>query len=184
MGPNTRLVFSLLKSSMFVAFLERLTGIDDIIPDPHYRGSGLHQTEPGGFLRVHADFNRYESLKLDRRVNVFLFLNQDWDHSWGGALELWPRDMSTCEQKIQPVFNRLVIFRTTDFSYHGYTDPIRSPYPRRSVSMYYYTNGRPADEKADPSDGKHAHGTLWQKVKCAMQSDGDISPVCSDGRPS
>lgn len=140
MGPNTRLIFSLLKSSAFVSFLEQLTGIDNIISDPHYRGSGLHQTEPGGFLRVHADFNRYERFGLDRRVNVFLFLNEAWDPSWGGALELWPRDMNTCEQKIQPVFNRLVIFRTTDFSYHGYTDQIRSPYPRRSVSMYYYTD--------------------------------------------
>lgn len=178
MGPNTRLIFSLLKSSLFVAFLEKLSGVDDIIPDPHYRGSGLHQTESGGFLRVHADFNRYERFGLDRRVNVFLFLNKDWDPSWGGALELWPRDMSACAQKILPVFNRLAIFRTTDFSYHGYTDPIRSPYPRRSVSMYYYTNGRPSDEKEDPSDGAHSHGTLWQKVKCAMQSDDAVSPTC------
>jgi hypothetical protein len=51
MGPYTRLVFGLLKSSMFVEFLERLSGIENIIPDPHYRGSGLHQTGPGGFLR-------------------------------------------------------------------------------------------------------------------------------------
>lgn len=183
MGPNTRLIFSLLKSSAFVSFLEQLTGIDNIISDPHYRGSGLHQTEPGGFLRVHADFNRYERFGLDRRVNVFLFLNEAWDPSWGGALELWPRDMNTCEQKIQPVFNRLVIFRTTDFSYHGYTDQIRSPYPRRSVSMYYYTNGRPNDEKIDVSDGAHAHGTLWQKVKCAMQSDDAMIPTCKESQP-
>ena len=178
MGPNTRLIFSMLKSSLFVTFLERLTGIDDIIPDPHYRGSGLHQTEPGGFLNVHADFNRYGRYGLDRRVNVFLFLNEDWDPSWGGALELWPRDMSACEEKIQPLFNRLAIFRTTDFSYHGYTDPLRSPYPRRSVSMYYYTNGRPNDEKIDPHDGEYAHSTLWQKVRCAMQSEDAISPAC------
>ena len=91
MGPYTRLVFGFLKTSLFVEFLERLSGIDDIIPDPHYRGSGLHQTGPGGFLRVHADFNRYERYGLDRRVNVFLFLNENWDPDWGGALELWPR---------------------------------------------------------------------------------------------
>ena len=127
---------------------------------------------------MHADFNRYERFGLDRRVNVFLFLNADWDESWGGALELWPRDMSACEQKTQPVFNRLAIFRTTDFSYHGYADPIRSPYPRRSVSMYYYTNGRPDNEKVDPAEGAHAHGTLWQKVKCAMQSDDAVTPTC------
>ena len=180
MGPNTRLIFSLMKSSLFISFLEQLTGIDDILPDPHYRGSGLHQTDNGGFLRVHADFNRYERYGLDRRVNVFLFLNKDWDPSWGGALELWPRDMSACEQKIQPVFNRLAIFRTTDFSYHGYTDPVRAPFPRRSVSMYYYTNGRPNDEKINPNDGAHVHGTLWQKVHCTMQSDDAMSPKCKD----
>uniref|UniRef100_A0A7S0SYB6 Prolyl 4-hydroxylase alpha subunit Fe(2+) 2OG dioxygenase domain-containing protein n=1 Tax=Mantoniella antarctica TaxID=81844 RepID=A0A7S0SYB6_9CHLO len=179
MGPYTRLVFGLLKSSMFVEFLERLSGIENIIPDPHYRGSGLHQTGPGGFLRVHADFNRYARFQLDRRVNVFLFLNEEWDPAWGGALELWPRNMSRCEVKIQPLFNRLVIFRSTDFSYHGYTDPIRSPHPRRSASMYYYTLGRPDDEKIAPqAAGTKSHGTLWQKVKCAMQTDEAISPAC------
>mmetsp|Transcript_38584 Transcript_38584/g.61839 ORF Transcript_38584/g.61839 Transcript_38584/m.61839 type:complete len:335 (-) Transcript_38584:511-1515(-) len=179
MGPYTRLVFALLKSSLFVKFLERLSGIENIIPDPHYRGSGLHQTGPGGFLRVHADFNRYARFQLDRRVNVFLFLNEEWDPAWGGALELWPRNMSRCEVKIQPLFNRLVIFRSTDFSYHGYTDPIRSPHPRRSASMYYYTLGRPDDEKIAPqAAGTKSHGTLWQKVKCAMQTDEAISPAC------
>jgi len=176
MGPATRALFGLLKSSIFVEFLEKLTGIDDIIPDPHFRGSGLHQTDPGGFLRVHADFNRYERYGLDRRVNVFLFLNEHWLPAWGGALELWPRDVSRCETKIQPLFNRLVVFRTTDFSYHGYTDPIRSPYPRRSAALYYYTNGRPVEEKIDPTSD--AHSTLWQKVKCAMQSDDALAPKC------
>ena len=120
MGPATRALFGLLKSSIFVEFLEKLTGIDDIIPDPHFRGSGLHQTDPGGFLRVHADFNRYERYGLDRRVNVFLFLNEHWLPAWGGALELWPRDVSRCETKIHALFNRLVVFRRTDFSFHGY----------------------------------------------------------------
>ena len=58
--------------------------------------------------------------------------------------------------KIEPLFSRLVIFRTTDFSYHGYTDPIRSPFSRRSVSMYHNTNGRPAEEKIDPDIDAHA----------------------------
>ena len=58
--------------------------------------------------------------------------------------------------KIEPLFSRLVIFRTTDFSYHGYTDPIRSPFSRRSVSMYHNTNGRPTEEKIDPDIDTHA----------------------------
>jgi hypothetical protein len=40
MGPHTRLVFALLKSSLFVRFLEQMSGIEDIVADPHFRGSG------------------------------------------------------------------------------------------------------------------------------------------------
>ena len=177
-GALTRFLFLLFKSSTFTTFLEDISGIDNVIPDPHFRGSGLHSTAPHGFLRVHADFNRYERYKLDRRINVFLFLNSEWKERWGGALELWPRNMSTCERKIQPIFNRLVIFKTTDFSYHGYTDPLTSPFPRRSMAMYYYTNGRPDDEKVDKGD--HSHSTLWQEVPCKMQGLESLGPKCSN----
>jgi len=176
-GAMTRFLFLLFKSSTFTTFLEDISGIDNVIPDPHFRGSGLHSTAPRGFLRVHADFNRYERYKLDRRINVFLFLNSEWKEKWGGALELWPRNMSTCERKIQPIFNRLVIFRTTDFSYHGYTDPLTSPFPRRSMAMYYYTNGRPDEEKIGKGD--HSHSTLWQEVPCKMQGLESLGPKCS-----
>jgi len=161
MGPYTRLVFALLKSSLFVRFLEEMSGIEGLVADPHFRGSGLHETEPGGFLRVHADFNQYPRYALDRRVNVFLFLNEEWDDAWGGHLELWPRNMSQCAKNIRPTFNRLVAFRSSDFSYHGYTEPLTSPVPRRSLSLYYYTHGRPKGESVtDFAGGKHT--TLWQ----------------------
>jgi Rps23 Pro-64 3,4-dihydroxylase Tpa1-like proline 4-hydroxylase len=118
MGPYTRVLFALLKSSLFVRFLEELSSIENIVADPHFRG-GLHQTETGGFLKLHADFNRYPEYGLDRRVNVFLFLNEEWDDAWGGHLQLWPRNMSQCGANIRPTFNRLVAFRSSDFSYHG-----------------------------------------------------------------
>ena len=67
-----------------IQFLETLTGIDGVIPDPYFVGGGLHQIKPGGHLEVHADFNRHTKLKLDRRINLLLYLNKDWKDEYGG----------------------------------------------------------------------------------------------------
>ena len=36
---------------------------------------------------------------------------------FGGHLELWDRNVERCVQRLLPVFNRMVVFSTTDFSY-------------------------------------------------------------------
>jgi hypothetical protein len=158
MGPVTRQVLGELNGQVFIEFLETITGIKGIIPDPHYLGGGLHQIERGGFLKVHADFNRHDRLKLDRRLNLLLYLNKDWDESYGGHLELWDQTMTRCAKRVLPVFDRIVIFATTDFSYHGHPDPLTCPADRsrRSLALYYYTNGRPASELSS------AHSTLFR----------------------
>jgi hypothetical protein len=141
-------------------FLEALTGIEGLIPDPYFGGAGPHQILPGGFLKVHTDFNWHPLLKLDRRLNLLVYLNQDWRQEYGGELELWSRDMARCEQRILPVFNRTVVFSTTDFSFHGHPRPLACPEgrSRKSVSFYYYTNGRPEGERSAP------HDTIFQKT--------------------
>lgn len=165
MGTYTRVFFSFLKSSMFISFLEELTGIKYIIADPHFRGSGLHFTAPGGNLNIHADFNKYNEFKLDRRVNVFIYLNNDWPDEYGGHLDLWSRDMKTCYERIAPKLGRFVVFSSTDFSYHGHPEPIAAPKgrARRSMALYYYTNGRPNEECLENDCNGNAHSTLFQK---------------------
>ncbi|EEC49972.1 predicted protein [Phaeodactylum tricornutum CCAP 1055/1] len=171
MGLHTKILFSAMKSSNFIHFLEMLTGIQDIIPDPHYRGSGIHLTATGGNLNVHADFNKYEAYQLDRRVNSFVFLNQDWPESYGGHLEFWTKDMGSCVQRILPVFGRFVVFSSTDFSYHGHPQPLSTPEgrARRSLALYYYTNGRPANECLKGDCSGRGHSTLFQRpVGCKI----------------
>jgi Rps23 Pro-64 3,4-dihydroxylase Tpa1-like proline 4-hydroxylase len=148
MTPVIRHLLQEFNSASMVNFLERLTGIDGLVPDPHYWGGGLHQIERGGHLAVHADFNRHERLRLDRRLNLLLYLNQDWQPEWGGALELWSRDMTRCCTSILPVANRCVVFDTTDTSFHGHPEPLACPpdRTRRSLALYYYSNGRPAGD--------------------------------------
>jgi Rps23 Pro-64 3,4-dihydroxylase Tpa1-like proline 4-hydroxylase len=158
--PDLQLFLYEMNSAPVLQFLQALTGIEGLIPDPYYGGAGPHQILPGGFLKVHVDFNWHPLLKLDRRLNLLVYLNQDWREEYGGHLELWNRDMSRCEQKILPTFNRTVVFSTTDFSYHGHPTPLACPpgMSRKSVSFYYYTNGRPAAERSAP------HDTIFQKT--------------------
>ncbi|NER51250.1 MAG: 2OG-Fe(II) oxygenase, partial [Symploca sp. SIO1A3] len=134
MGEKTRFLLYQLNSSTFVTFLEKLTGIDGIIPDPHFQGGGLHQIERGGFLKLHADFNRHKQLRLDRRLNLLIYLNKDWQEEYGGYFEMWDTEMTRCEQKVLPLFNRCVVFSTTDFSYHGHPDPLTCPEGRTRKS--------------------------------------------------
>jgi hypothetical protein len=147
-GAMTRLFLYHLNSITFLEFLSRVTGIDNLISDPRFDGGGLHQIVPGGKLGVHADFNKHRNFGLDRRLNLLLYLNKDWREEYGGHLELWNRDMSRCEGKVLPIFNRVMIFGTTDFTYHGHPDPLRCPegMTRKSLALYYFTNGRPAEE--------------------------------------
>ena len=154
LGSATRSLLYHLNSSAFIDFLETLTGIRGLIPDPHLWGGGVHQIVRGGFLKVHADFNRHPRLKLDRRLNLLLYLNPGWQEEWGGCFELWDRDMTACRKKILPTFGRCVIFSTTDYSYHGHPDPLDCPEgtTRKSIALYYYSNGRPRDETA----GEHS----------------------------
>ena len=143
-----------MNSFEMLLWLEALTGIEGLIPDPYFGGGGLHQIEPGGFLKIHADFNVHPKLKLDRRMNMLVYLNKEWRDEYGGHLELWDRDMSACRKKILPLFNRTLIFSTTDTSFHGHPHPLTAPegMSRKSVSLYYYTAGRPEAERSAPHD--------------------------------
>ena len=85
-----------------------------MIPDPYLIGGGLHRTRVGGSLAVHADFNKHPRFTLDRRLNLLVYLNEDWTEANGGWLELWDRDMQRCVQRVLPTFNRTVIFSTSD----------------------------------------------------------------------
>ena len=147
-GPVTRLFMYHLNSYTFLDFIGKVTGIDNLIPDPRFEGGGLHQIVPGGKLGVHADFNRHRDYGLDRRLNLLLYLNKDWRQEYGGELQLWDRDMKQCEAKVLPIFNRVMIFGTTDFTYHGHPDPLQCPegMTRKSLALYYFSNGRPAEE--------------------------------------
>ncbi len=140
-GPLTRMLFAELNSRAFIAFLSGLTGIKGLIPDPYHAGAGLHETRRGGHLSIHADFPRHKEMGLTRRLNLLIYLNDDWQDDFGGALELWDRGMQAAARRIMPLFGRAVIFSTERDTFHGHPDPLTCPADRsrRSIAVYYYT---------------------------------------------
>jgi hypothetical protein len=158
-GETTKYFMHYMNSEPFLEFLSALTGIENLIPDPGFEGGGCHQILPGGRLGIHADFNKHPKTKLDRRLNVLVYMNEDWDESFGGHFELWDVEMKGCVKRILPLFNRMAIFSTTSTSYHGHPNPLTCPpdRTRKSLALYYYTNGRPEEEMND------AHLTLFRE---------------------
>ena len=172
LSKSTVEFINFLNSSIFIKYLQKITDIKEIlIPDPYLIGGGLHELRNEGFLNIHSDFNRHPKMKLDRRLNILIYLNKDWKDEFGGQLQLWDINMKECKKNIVPIFNRMVIFSTTDTSYHG--NPIEVNHPtfisRKSIAMYYYSNGRPHSEN-ELGD----HSTIFRKRPKSEDIDGNV----------
>lgn len=150
MGPVARNLFYTFNSLPFIRVIENISGIKGLIPDPYFRGAGLHEIRTGGHLSVHADFNHHVNMDLERRINLLIYLNDDWKDEYGGQLELWTTDMKSKEQSIVPLFNRAAMFSTTSFSNHGNPNPVAHPdgRSRKSIALYYYTATWSAEKRS------------------------------------
>ncbi len=178
LGPNAREFIRFLNSQVFLDFLSNLTGIKHLIPDPTLAGGGYHELKPGGFLKIHSDFNKHPDTKLDRRINVLVYLNKEWRSEYGGQFELWNEDMTACVKKIEPFFNTMAIFSTTSKSYHGNPEVIKCPEgnSRKSIAMYYYTNGRPEHEVLEYFED---HSTIF-KARVGLDNLNDTEKYVND----
>ena len=160
--PIIRDIFIELNSKKFISKLEKLMGIENLIcNNVELKGAGIHRIENGGFLENHTDFNSYiyKNTKIDRRINLLIYLNKGWKKEYNG--DLWICDASTkkCIKKIEPILNRCVIFNTTNKSIHGHPVPLDLPsnMRRQSIAVYYYTKS-----KGDLDfEGDSIHSTIW-----------------------
>ena len=161
LSPSYRDLDELIKSSEFLRLIGKLTGIENLLYDPFYFGGGTHENREGQDLDPHVDFNRHPIENWHRRLNLIVYLNPEWQDGWGGSLEIHtdPRSDENRVELITPLFNRCVIFETTETSWHGFSritlpDSCKN-LSRRSIALYFYTTSRPADETAD------THSTIY-----------------------
>lgn len=162
-GNNLQNLFIELNSKEFISKLENLTGIKDLITnDITLQGAGIHRIKNEGYLQLHTDFNSYNNKygKLDRRINLLLYMNKEWKEQYNGMLCLCDKDKNICVKKILPLLNRCIIFNTTNKSIHGHPEKLNIPddIARQSIAVYYYTkniNG------INDFEGDCPHSTIW-----------------------
>jgi Rps23 Pro-64 3,4-dihydroxylase Tpa1-like proline 4-hydroxylase len=137
----TRHLFQTFNSRAFILFLEEMTGIKGLIPDPYFIGAGIHKTLTGGHLDIHADFNVHGHMGVERRLNVLIYLNPEWKEEYGGSFEIWDREMTRKMASFAPTENRMCCFSTGSDTFHGNPEPVNHPdgLPRQSIALYYYT---------------------------------------------
>ena len=147
----------LVHSTEFLQLIGTVTGIDDLRYDPYYFGGGTHENRHGQDLDPHVDFNYHPVTHQHRRLNLIVYLNEEWDTRWGGALQLHLDPYRPVHEDqiitIPPLLNCCVIFETNEHSWHGF-ERINLPehmqqLSRKSFALYYYTDTRPVKETAE-----------------------------------
>jgi Rps23 Pro-64 3,4-dihydroxylase Tpa1-like proline 4-hydroxylase len=135
--------FSDINSSQFVELLSKFVG-EDLEADPGLHGGGLHIHSSGGNLNPHLDYSIHPKLNLQRKINIIYYCSNDkaLAESKTGFLGLWEGDSKhpyRLVKEIEPKFNRLVIFDTTQNSWHGLVNPIPEGMNilRKSLASYY-----------------------------------------------
>lgn len=145
MGLETTNLFYAYCHSEFINLIKKITDIDNLEYDPYLHGAGLHRHPKGGHLAMHLDYSIHPITGKERRINLILFLNKEWKESYNGHFEIWSQGCNKLEKKIAPNYNRCVLFRTSDESWHGLPEKINCPedMARKSVAMYYISDPRP-----------------------------------------
>jgi hypothetical protein len=161
-SPAYRQLDQYLQTPEFLDFISAVTGIPELLYDPDYIGGGTHENRDGQSLDAHVDFNYHPRTKTHRRLNLIVYLNREWEDAWGGTLELRSNPWNPAvdeKRSVLPLFNRAVIFETSEVSWHGFCrielPADRKALSRKSFAIYLYTKDRPRAETA-PS-----HGTIY-----------------------
>jgi Rps23 Pro-64 3,4-dihydroxylase Tpa1-like proline 4-hydroxylase len=156
-------LFVELNGDEFIQLLERITGIKPLIRnDINLRGAGIHRIKNGGYLQLHTDFNSYykDSVKLDRRINLLIYMNPEWKEEYNGSLLLVDKTTGNVAKRIMPILNRCVIFNTSNRSIHGHPQQLCVPenIQRQSIAIYYYTKNTTGEIDFE---GDKEHCTVW-----------------------
>ena len=168
----------LIQTREFLDVIGKITGIENLLYDPWYFGGGTHENRTGQDLDPHIDFNRHPVERWHRRLNLIIYLNREWDESWGGCLELHsdPRATDDRVKLVAPMYNRAVIFETTELSWHGFSrislPDDKQSLSRKSIALYFYTTDRPQHELADTHSTIYVERPLPDRFKAGLTLTG------------
>jgi len=134
--------FYYLSTLEITNIIREITTITDLEYDEFLHGAGLHIHPRNGRLNIHLDYEKHPFSGKERRLNIILFISNDWNTDWNGANELWDKDVTKCIAKTEIKFNRAILFKTNDISWHGLPEKITCPNDvfRKSLAYYYVSS--------------------------------------------
>ena len=126
-----------LNSKEFCTVLEKITGVDGILPDTYNdigQWTGLRMMDKDSYQIIHSDARLHPHLKIEKKLTIVGYMNKSWNVEDNGCLEIWNNDMTECFERVEPLFNRIVLFENTKTSYHGVPEVNNC---RKSFSISY-----------------------------------------------
>jgi len=168
------LIAAKFASPEMLRYLEKITGLKKLIPDPFYNTDYgyYHIIGSGGVLGSHVDHSRHSSLRIPHVLNLVVYITTGWSEKDGGALCLYDSTGKNIEKRIFSEENRAVIFSCTPTAFHG-VEPISDSCDKRRHSLYfaYYsvdnlskegTEGFPSIQKAKSNEDENSnYGTYF-----------------------
>ena len=143
---STYQVFSFFNSQWMLNTLSNLVD-SPLIEDQGLHGGGWHIHSNGGKLNPHLDYSLHPMLGLQRKLNLIVYLSENWEENYGGHFGLWDQHPTELRannliKEIGIKFNRAVLFDTTKQSWHGLSRKVQCPKGiyRKSLATYYLIN--------------------------------------------
>ena len=128
--PNITNLFDKLHSNEFLEKLTQLSGYT-ILEDKSRNWWGIHTFNNGDKLDIHVDAGRHPENGLKKLITLGIYFSYKWKPENGGYLEFWKGSNATnlspilehCITRIEPKFNRLIMFECNDYAWHGAPEP-------------------------------------------------------------
>jgi 2OG-Fe(II) oxygenase superfamily len=141
---KTYKAFFALQSTNFVDLLSSAVG-KTLYVDHGLHGGGWHIHGSKGNLNPHLDYSIHPKVGMQRKLNIIIYLSKEFKPEvHGGHLGLWDHNLNTGKpgeliKEVEPLYNRAVIFDTTQNSWHGMSRPLSQPEGiyRKSLAIYY-----------------------------------------------
>ena len=144
--PIQEQLVNVLHSSQFISWVEKVSGVNRLIPDPHLIGAGYMKSFAGDTLKVHTDFNWVEELHLHRAVSIIIYFNENWNEEWGGALDFYDFNKQNKVSSTVPAFGNMLMWTYHNLVFHGMDGAMTCPQheSRKGIRIFYYkSNSKP-----------------------------------------
>jgi hypothetical protein len=133
-------LFNYLNSQPFLDILSEHIKVK-LYADSGLHGGGWHIHDATGILNQHLDYSLHPKLELQRKINIIIYVTKDWQESYGGHLGLF-ENPDKLVKEVSPMYNRAIVFDTTQDSWHGLSRVCNTPTGvyRKSLAIYYLTD--------------------------------------------